>query len=226
MTQCKIAVSPLLRHWRFHSPTLSHLDGIFQMADEILLDLLSAAQFPGFLLSCLSVSLITLPSTHGRACMMSLPLLPPLKMEMESEPISELLSLRALDGSEHASADGTDLTSGVMGLSGGLGMSGVEESSFLLLEVSTGSVDNSFASESEKTRYNKAFREDDTPQPLVQLMDSPFMGQQVGNWKFHTDPLLGQCICHAWGPRASPLCIQHRIQLTSRSFQANRPSHS
>ena len=49
-----------------------------------------------------------------------------------------------------------------------------------------------------KTRRSE---NDDTPQPLDQWTNSPFMGQQVGNWS----------ICHC-------------IQLTSLSFQANWPS--
>ena len=48
-------------------------------------------------------------------------------------------------------------------------------------------------------------------------------------WKlqqFHINPLLSQIIAMHCGPRASPLCIQHYVQLASLSFQVNQPSHS
>ena len=44
---------------------------------------------------------------------------------------------------------------------------------------------------------------DNIPQPLNQWMDSPFIGQQVGNCNI--DPLLGQCICHALRPKSKPI---------------------
>ena len=39
---------------------------------------------------------------------------------------------------------------------------------------------------------------DNTPQPLDQWTNSPFMGQQIGNCdEFHIDTKLGRSICHA-----------------------------
>ena len=46
---------------------------------------------------------------------------------------------------------------------------------------------------------------DNTPQPLDQWKNSPFIGQQVGNCKFHIDPLLGRSICHAPWPKVNPI---------------------
>ena len=42
-----------------------------------------------------------------------------------------------------------------------------------------------------------------TPQPLDQWTNSPFIGQQVGNCTI--DPLLGQSICHAPWPKVNPI---------------------
>ena len=56
--------------------------------------------------------------------------------------------------------------------------------------------------------YNKAFRERQHPSALDQWTNSPFMGQQVGNYK------------------SFPLCIHHHIQLISLSFQVSQPSRS
>ena len=46
-----------------------------------------------------------------------------------------------------------------------------------------------------KTRRSE---NDNTPQPLDQWTNSPFMGQQV-------DPLLGRSICHAQWPKVNPI---------------------
>ena len=68
---------------------------------------------------------------------------------------------------------------------------------------------------------------DNTPQPLDQWTNSPFMGQQVGNCKsFTLTHNLADLFAMHYGPRASPLCVQYCIQLTSLSFQVNRTSHS
>ena len=48
------------------------------------------------------------------------------------------------------------------------------------------------------------------------------MGQQETVTVSHR-PITWPMYC---GPRASPLCVQHCIQLTSISFHVNRPSHS
>ena len=73
-------------------------------------------------------------------------------------------------------------------------------------------------------------------QPLDLWMDNPFMGQQVRNCNSFTSTHnldnvfamhnLDNVFAMHRGPRASPLCIQHYIQLTSLSFQVNEPSHS
>ena len=71
---------------------------------------------------------------------------------------------------------------------------------------------------------NKAFN---TPQPLDQWTNSPFIGQQVGNCKsFTLTHYLANLFAKHHGPRSIPLCIQHHIQFTSLSFQVSRPSHS
>ena len=68
---------------------------------------------------------------------------------------------------------------------------------------------------------------DNTPQPLDHLTNSPFIGQQVGNCKsFTLTHYLADLFALHRGPRSIPLCIQHHIQLTSLSFQVSRPSHS
>ena len=81
-----------------------------------------------------------------------------------------------------------------------------------------------------KVRVQKPTRRsenDNTPQPLDQWTNSPFMGQQVGNCKsFTLTYYLANLFAKHRGPRSIPLCIQHHIQLTSLSFQVSRPSHS
>ena len=68
---------------------------------------------------------------------------------------------------------------------------------------------------------------DNTPQPLDQWTNSPFIGQQVGNCKsFTLTHYLADLFAMHRGPRSISLCIQHHIQLTSLSFQVSRPSHS
>ena len=76
----------------------------------------------------------------------------------------------------------------------------------------------------EKTRRSE---NDNTPQPLDQWTNSPFIGQQVGNCKsFTLTHYLADLFAMHRGPRSISLCIQHHIQLTSLSFQVSRPSHS
>ena len=48
-----------------------------------------------------------------------------------------------------------------------------------------------------QTRHSE---NDNTPQPLDQWKNSPFIGQQIGNCKFHIYPLLGRSICQAPWP--------------------------
>ena len=68
---------------------------------------------------------------------------------------------------------------------------------------------------------------DNTPQPLDQWTNSPFIGQQVGNCKsFTLTHYLPDLFAMHRGPRSIPLCIQHHIQLTSLSFQVSQTSHS
>ena len=75
-----------------------------------------------------------------------------------------------------------------------------------------------------KTRRSE---NDNTPQPLDQWTNSPFIGQQVGNCKsFTLTHYLADLFAMHRGPRSISLCIQHHIQLTSLSFQVSRPSHS
>ena len=68
---------------------------------------------------------------------------------------------------------------------------------------------------------------DNTPQPLDQWTNSPFMGQQVGNCKSftlaHSLAILFAMHCD---PRESPSWIRHYIQLASLLFQVDQPSHS
>ena len=67
---------------------------------------------------------------------------------------------------------------------------------------------------------------DNTPQPLLQLTNSPFTGQQVGNCKsFTLTHYLADLFVMLRGPRSIPLCIQHHIQLTSLSFLVSETSH-
>ena len=68
---------------------------------------------------------------------------------------------------------------------------------------------------------------DNTPQPLDQWTNSPFIGQQVGNCKsFTLTHYLDDLFAMQRGPRSIPLCIQHHIQLTSLSFQVSQTFHS
>ena len=54
---------------------------------------------------------------------------------------------------------------------------------------------------------------DNTPQPLDQWTNSPFIGQQVGNCKsFTMTHYLADLFAMHHGPRSIPLCIQHHIQ--------------
>ena len=99
------------------------------------------------------------------------------------------------------------------------------------------------------TKSTRRSENDNTPQPLDQWTNSPFIGQQVGNCKSFTSqdqwtnsPFIGQQVgnCKSFtlthyladlfvmhcGPRPIPLCIQHHIQLTSLSFQVSQTSHS
>ena len=75
--------------------------------------------------------------------------------------------------------------------------------------------------------WTRRSENDNTPQPLDQWMNSPFIGQQVGNCKsFTLTHYLADLFAMHRGPRSIPLCIQHHIQLISLSFQVSRPSHS
>ena len=75
---------------------------------------------------------------------------------------------------------------------------------------------------------NKAFRERQCPSATRSVNKYPIHGPtgwkllRVSHWPT-TWPIYLPCDC---GPRASPLCVQHCIQLTSFSFQVNWPSHS
>ena len=72
----------------------------------------------------------------------------------------------------------------------------------------------------------RCLENDNTPQPLDQWTNSPFMGQQVGNCKsFTLTHYLANLFAMHRGPRPIPLYIQH-IQLAPLSFQVNPPSHS
>ena len=53
------------------------------------------------------------------------------------------------------------------------------------------------------------------------------MGQQVGNCKsFTLTNYLADLFAIHCGPRSTPLCIHHHIQLASLSTQVSQPSHS
>ena len=74
------------------------------------------------------------------------------------------------------------------------------------------------------TRHSENYN---TPQPLDQWTNSPFIGQQVGNSKsFTLTHYLADLFAMHRGPRSIPMCIQHHIQLTSLSFQVSQTSHS
>ena len=78
-----------------------------------------------------------------------------------------------------------------------------------------------------QTLWTRRSENDNTPQPLDQWTNSPFIGQQVGNCKsFTLTHYLADLFAMHRGPRSNPLCIQHHIQLTSLSFQVSRPSQS
>ena len=92
----------------------------------------------------------------------------------------------------------------------------------------------------------KRSENDNTPQPLDQWTNSPFISQQVGNCKsftlthyladlfaMHRGPriftlthYLADLFAMHRGPRSIPLCIQHHIKLTSLSFNVSQTSHS
>ena len=68
---------------------------------------------------------------------------------------------------------------------------------------------------------------ENTPQPLDQWTNSPFIGQQVGNCRsFTLTHYLADLFAMHRGPRSIPLCVRHHIQLTSLSFQVSQTSHS
>ena len=68
---------------------------------------------------------------------------------------------------------------------------------------------------------------DNTPQPLDQWTNSPFIGQQVGNCKsFTLTYYLADLFAMHCYPRPSPSWIRHCIQFTSLLFQVDQPSHS
>ena len=78
-----------------------------------------------------------------------------------------------------------------------------------------------------KVLLTRRSENDNTPQPLDQWTNSPFIGQKVRNCKsFTLTHYLADLFAMHRGPRSIPLCIQHHIQLTSLSFQVSRPSHS
>ena len=76
----------------------------------------------------------------------------------------------------------------------------------------------------KKTRRSE---NDNTPQPLDQWTNSPFMGQQVGNCKsFTLAHSLANLFAMHCDPKESPSRIRHYIQLASLLFQVDQPSHS
>ena len=77
------------------------------------------------------------------------------------------------------------------------------------------------------TRETRRSENDNTPQPLDQWTNSPFMGQQVGNCKsFTLAHSLANLFAMHCDPRESPSWIRHYIQLASLLFQVDQPSHS
>ena len=77
------------------------------------------------------------------------------------------------------------------------------------------------------TWWTRRSENDNTPQPLDQWTNSPFMGQQVGNCKsFTLTHYLADLFAMHCDPRASPSWIRHCIQLASLLFQGDQPSHS
>ena len=77
------------------------------------------------------------------------------------------------------------------------------------------------------TLWTRRSENNNTPQPLDQWTNSPFMGQQVGNCKsFRLTHYLADPFAMHWDPRASPSWIRHCIQIASFLFQVDQPSHS
>ena len=79
-------------------------------------------------------------------------------------------------------------------------------SSFKLFSIATNACTWMLAKQGER-RINKAFRERRHPSALDQWMNSPFMGQQVGNWS----------ICHALWPKRKPI-VHPTLYLTHISI--------
>ena len=76
-------------------------------------------------------------------------------------------------------------------------------------------------------QWTRHSENDNTPQPLDQWTNSPFIGQQVGNCKsFTLTHYLADLFAMHHGPRSIVLCIQNHIKLTSLSFQLRQPSYS
>ena len=98
----------------------------------------------------------------------------------------------------------------------------------ILNTVSLWSVNSVNGSHIKMGNDNKAFREQDPSAPILdQWMNSPFMGQQVGNCKsFTSTHYLADLFAMHCDPRASPLWIRHCIRRTSLLFQIDQPSHS
>ena len=75
--------------------------------------------------------------------------------------------------------------------------------------------------------WTSSLENDNTPHPLDQWTINPFIRQQTGNCKsFTLTQYLADLFAMHRGPRSILLCTQHHIQLTSLSFQVDRPSHS
>ena len=86
---------------------------------------------------------------------------------------------------------------------------------------------NQKAQEMSAADRTRRLKNENTPPPIDQWMNSPFMGQQVGNCKsFTVTHYLPDLFAMHRGLRSIPLCNQHHIQLTFFSFQVSRPSHS
>ena len=66
---------------------------------------------------------------------------------------------------------------------------------------------SSMVPEISLTKWTRRSENDDTPQPLDQWTNSPFIGQQVGNWS----------ICHALWPIRKPI-VHPRLYPTHISF--------
>ena len=61
-----------------------------------------------------------------------------------------------------------------------------------------------------KFKFEQGVENDDTPQPLDQWTNSPFMGQQVGNWS----------LCHALWPQKEAHCASNIVS-NSHLFHSN-----